>query len=50
VWPWLRPYIDSGVRNAARQLGLPHTDRALRDLAGRDDLSVLGAALIHAAH
>jgi endonuclease III len=49
VWPWLRPYVDEKVRDAARGLDLPSSTQALRDLAGTDDLSRLGAALIRAA-
>jgi hypothetical protein len=48
VWPWLRPYADDRVRDAARALGLPHTERGLTELARSNDLSILGAALIRA--
>jgi hypothetical protein len=48
VWPWARPYADERVRDAARQLGLPHTEKSLSELARSDDLSTLGAALIRA--
>lgn len=46
VWPWVRPYVDAKVTEAARKLHLPHTARSLTDLAGTDDLSRLSAALI----
>jgi endonuclease III len=49
VWPWLRPFTDDRVTGAARQLGLPHTPRALAELAGSQDLSALAAALIRGA-
>lgn len=48
VWPWLRPYADDRVRDAARKLGLPHSERDLCELASTDDLSAFGAALIRA--
>lgn len=46
VWPSLRPYADDKVRQSAERLGLPHSPRGLMDLAGTDDLSLLGAALV----
>jgi endonuclease III len=49
VWQWVRPYADDRVRAAARELRLPHTAPGLGKLAGSDDLSTLGAALIRAA-
>lgn len=48
VWHWLRPYADDKVRAAARDIGIPHSVRSLVELAGSQDLSVLGAALIRA--
>lgn len=46
VWPSLRPYADDRVRGTARRLGLPDSVEGLCGLAGTDDLSVLGAALV----
>lgn len=48
VWAWLRPYADENVRTAAGHLGLPSSTRGLRELAGSDDLSLVGAAAIRA--
>jgi hypothetical protein len=47
VWPWVRPYADARVLTAADDLGLPHTVGQLVRLAGTQDLSSLGAALVH---
>ncbi|HEX7354033.1 MAG TPA: endonuclease [Mycobacteriales bacterium] len=49
AWPWLRPYADQRVLDAARAAGLPHTVRGLANAAGTDDLSAVGAALIREA-
>ena len=46
VWPALRPFADDRVTASARALGLPTTAAGLSELAGTDDLSVLGAALV----
>jgi len=46
VWPTVRPYADDRVRASAERLGLPHSTRGLTGLAGGDDLSLLGAALV----
>lgn len=46
VWPSVRPYADDRVRQGAERLGLPHSVKGLTGLAGGDDLSVLGAALV----
>ncbi|HEX4432446.1 MAG TPA: endonuclease [Frankiaceae bacterium] len=48
VWPWLQPYVDDRMREAAASLGLPRSEKRLSELAGTDDLSTLGAALIRA--
>lgn len=48
VWRWARPYADARVVAAAKELTLPHTTRGLCDLAGTDDLSTIGAAMIRA--
>ncbi len=50
VWTWVRPYVDQRVKDSARDLGLPVTAPALARLAGTDDLSVVGAALIRVSH
>jgi len=47
VWPWVRPYADARVLTAAHDLGLPHTVDQLVRLAGTQDLSSMGAALVH---
>lgn len=46
VWPTVRPYADDRVRASAERLGLPHSVKGLTGLAGGDDLSLLGAALV----
>lgn len=46
VWPALRPFADDRVTAAATSLHLPATPEGLAELAGTDDLSVLGAALV----
>ncbi|MBC3761938.1 endonuclease [Quadrisphaera oryzae] len=46
VWPSLRPFADDRVSATAKALGLPTTAGGLAELAGTDDLSVLGAALV----
>lgn len=46
VWPSLRPWADDRVTAAAAKLGLPGDAAGLAELAGTDDLSVLGAALV----
>ncbi|GAA2037544.1 endonuclease [Pseudokineococcus marinus] len=46
VWPQLRPFADERATDPARALGLPHDADGLAELAGTDDLSVVGAALV----
>ncbi|ROP44870.1 endonuclease [Pseudokineococcus lusitanus] len=46
VWPALRPFADDRATGPARALGLPHDAAGLAALAGTDDLSVVGAALV----
>lgn len=47
VWPWVRPYADDRVLTAAHDLGLPADPAELVALAGTQDLSALGAAVVH---
>lgn len=46
VWEWARPFADERVTAAAAELGLPRSAKGLTALAGSDDLSGLGAALV----
>ncbi|MEJ5914267.1 endonuclease [Pseudokineococcus sp. 1T1Z-3] len=46
VWPQLRPFLDERAAGPARALGLPPDAAGLADLAGTDDLSRVGAALV----
>lgn len=46
VWPRLRPFADERATGPARALGLPHDAAGLAGLAGDDDLSLVGAALV----
>ncbi|MBE7189766.1 endonuclease [Jatrophihabitans endophyticus] len=48
VWPSLRPYADERVLRLAKARGLPSTAERLARLAGTDDLSLVGAALVSA--
>ncbi|MEJ5944027.1 endonuclease [Pseudokineococcus basanitobsidens] len=46
VWSQLRPFADERATDPARALGLPHDAAGLAELAGSDDLSRVGAALV----
>lgn len=48
VWPALRPFADDRVLGLAKDRGLPDSPSRLATLAGTDDLSHLGAALVFA--
>lgn len=47
AWTWVRPFADVRVLTAAHELGLPATVNDLVALNGAQDLSGLGAALVH---
>jgi hypothetical protein len=49
VWRWARPFADDRVVEGAKALRLPHSTPSLTRLAGSDDLSRLGAALVDAS-
>jgi endonuclease III len=48
VWEELRPYADRTALQAAEELGLGATPQELAEVHGRDDLSLLTAALVRA--